>query len=98
MSQMEKHLQKKKRQEKLDMIYNHTVQGEGYFQSPSYNWKSIVIQYFNKIQRKEMTVEQLVNLLEKEGVKFSQPKALIHYPVIDCLKYIAKVSKENLEL
>ncbi|MFF1994377.1 hypothetical protein ACFVWC_24575 [Bacillus mycoides] len=57
MSQMERDLQKKRKQEKLDMIYNHAVQGEGYFQSPSYYWKGIVVQHFNRIQRKEMTVE-----------------------------------------
>lgn len=98
MSQMERHLQKKRKQEKLDMIYNHAVQGEGYFQSPSSYWKNIVVQHFNRIQRKEMTVEQLVNFLEKEEIKFSQPKSLIQYPVVECLKYIAKVSGENLEL
>ncbi|KMQ13410.1 hypothetical protein BTJ48_04468 [Bacillus mycoides] len=72
--------------------------GEAYFHSPSYKWKSIVLQHFNKIQSKEMSIEQLVSLLEKEGIQFAQSKSLIRYPVIDCLKYIAKISGANLEL
>ncbi|MBE7122942.1 hypothetical protein CN931_14485 [Bacillus sp. AFS054943] len=92
MNQVEKALKEKKRQQKFDMVFNHSVQGEGYILSPSHKWKTIVLQNFNKIQRNEMTVEQLVDLLEKEGVEFTQHKSLINFPVLECLNYIAKIS------
>lgn len=98
MNTLEKQLEEKKRQQKMDRIFNHAVNGEAYFHSPSYKWKSIVLQHFNKIQRKEMSIEQLVSLLEKEGIQFAQSKSLIRYPVIDCLKHIAKISGSNLDL
>ncbi|MGN7891107.1 hypothetical protein ACTJJY_03175 [Bacillus sp. 22475] len=98
MQSTEAHMKEKQRREKIEIIFSHTVKGEGYFHGSSYKWKNIVYQNYNRIQQKELGIEQIISEIEKEGVCFTQHRSLIHYPVIDFVKYIAKVYKEPLEI
>ncbi|MFK4427669.1 hypothetical protein [Bacillus sp. RC51] len=91
MQSTEAHMKEKQRREKIEIIFSHRVKGESYFHGSSYQWKNIVYQNFNKIQQKELK-------MEKEGILFAQHRSLIHYPVIDFIKYIAKVYKETIEI
>ena len=92
-------LDKDKKQKLINRIINHQVQGEAYIITTGHIWKSMVLKQFNKVQRGEMSVLDLVNWLEiKGGVKFAQKHQLVRYPVEECLKYIAKISKKNLNL
>jgi hypothetical protein len=98
MDTYERQLEIKKRHAKVQAIINHTVEGEGYINATSKEWKNIVLKKFNHIQRKEWTIENLVDHLESEGITFNQSKSLIVYPVRECLLYISKVAKKPLEL
>jgi hypothetical protein len=98
MQSTEAHMMEKQRREKIEIIFSHRVKGESYFQCSSYQWKNIVYQNYNKIKQKELKIEQLISKMEKEGILFTQHRSLLHYPVIDFVKYIAKISKETLEI
>ncbi|MES5955790.1 hypothetical protein QCI42_20755 [Bacillus fungorum] len=98
MQSTEAHMKEKQRREKIEIIFSHMVKGESYFQGSSYQWKNIVYQNYNRIQQKELEVEQLISIMEKAGVRFTQHRSLIHYPVIDFVKYIAKIYKDSLEI
>lgn len=45
-----------------------------------------------------MSIEQLVSIIQKEGIQFTQHPSLIKYPIIDFLHYIAKTCKEYIEI
>ncbi|MEC2260286.1 hypothetical protein [Bacillus thuringiensis] len=98
MQSTEAHMKEKQRREKIEIIFSHRVKGESYFHGSSYQWKNIVYQNYARIQQKEMEVEQLISKMEKAGVRFTQHRSLIYYPVIDFVKYIAKIYKEPLEI
>jgi len=98
MQSTEAHLKEKQRREKIEIIFSHMVKGESYFHGSSYKWKNIVYQNYNRIQQKELEIEQIISEMEKEGVRFAQHRSLIHYPIIDFVKYIAKIYKEPLEI
>jgi hypothetical protein len=98
MQSTEAHMKEKQRREKIEIIFSHRVKGESYFHGSSYQWKNIVYQNYDRIQQKEMEVEQLISKMEKAGVRFTQHRSLIYYPVIDFVKYIAKIYKEPLEI
>ena len=98
MQSTEAHMKEKQRREKIEIIFSHMVKGESYFQGSSYQWKNIVYQNYNRIQQKELKVEQLISKMEKAGVRFTQHRSFIHYTVIDFVKYIAKIYKEPLEI
>lgn len=87
----------KKKNEKIEMILNHSVTGEAYILTSPRDWKRKVLNNFNRIYRKEMSIPQLVDLLEKEGVRYLQAKTLVIYPIKECLEYIAKVSNKSLD-
>ena len=63
--------EEKYRREKLEQIFNRTTKGESYFQCDSFRWKNIVFKHYNKIKRKEMSIEQLVSIIQKEGIAFT---------------------------
>ncbi|MCM3441428.1 hypothetical protein AB3Z07_28330 (plasmid) [Metabacillus halosaccharovorans] len=88
----------KKKAEKRELILNHQVDGEAYILSSTYKWKNIVLINFKKIKREEMTLEQIIKKLREEGIEFSQSDKLVKYPVIECLKFIAKISKVDLDV
>ncbi|KZD30400.1 hypothetical protein B4082_3979 [Bacillus cereus] len=91
-------MKEKQRREKIEIIFSHRVKGESYFHGSSYQWKNIVYQNYDRIQQKEMEVEQLISKMEKAGVRFTQHRSLIHYPVIEFVNYIAKIYKDSLEI
>ncbi|WP_426981338.1 hypothetical protein [Bacillus pseudomycoides] len=98
MQSFEKHIKEKRRKEKIEKIFNHRIKGDSYFQCSSDVWKHIAFENYNKIKRKEMNIEQLIMLMKKEGIHFTQHQPLIKYPIIDFLKYIAKICKETIEI
>ncbi|MEG6533258.1 MULTISPECIES: hypothetical protein [Bacillati] len=84
-----------KRRKLLKQILNHQVQGEAFIITEGMTWKSIVLNHFNKVQRGELTIEQLVVLLEKRyNVKYAQKHSLVRYPIQEMIDYIAKVTKK----
>lgn len=98
MQSTEAHMKEKQRREKIEIIFSHRVKGESYFHGSSYQWKNIVYQNYNRIQQKELEVKQVISKMEKAGVRFMQHRSLIYYPVIDFVKYIAKIYKEPLDI
>lgn len=95
---MENYLIEKHRRETLEQIFNRTINGESYFQCDSFKWKNLVFKHYNKIKRKEMSIEQLILLMQKEGIQFTQHPSLITYPIIGFIKHIAKICKETIEI
>ncbi|WP_324664701.1 hypothetical protein [Bacillus cereus] len=95
---MKSTIEEKQKRELLEMIFNRPIKGEGYIHGSSYKWKQIVFQHYNKIKRKEITIEELIKILQKEGVHFSQPSSLVTYPIIEFIKHIAKKCKETIEI
>lgn len=95
---MENYLKEKHRREKLEHIFNRTIKGQSYFQCSSFQWKSIVFKHYNRIKRKKMSIEQLILLMQKEGIQFTQHPSLITYPIIEFIKHIAKICKETIEI
>lgn len=86
------------RNQKIESILNKRVEGEAFIETPPYEWKLLLIRYFNRFQRKEISIDQLLIKLKDDGVVFLQKDSLVKYPVIECLKQIAKVSKKEIEL
>jgi hypothetical protein len=90
-------LGQEKKREKIEKILNHTVQGEVYIRTQGRTWKMIVLNHFNKIQKGEITIMDLVHILEtKYAVIYTQKHSLVRYPIEECLNYIAKVSNKTL--
>lgn len=98
MQSFEKHIKEKRRKEKIEKIFNHCINGDSYFQCSSYAWRHIAFKNYNKIKRKEINIEHLIILMKKEGICFTQHHSLVKYPIIDFLKYIAKICKETIEI
>lgn len=95
----DKVIDKEKKKKKIEMILNHTVQGKVYILTHGHTWKMIVLNHFNKIQKGEMTLMELVQILEsKYSVKYTQKHSLVRYPIEECLQFIAKISNKTLEL
>lgn len=95
---MKEFIREKHRKEKLAKIFNHFIQGESYFCCSPNDWKNIVFKNYNKIKRKEMSIEKLITLIQKEGIQFTQNPSLIKYPIINFLNHIAKICKETIEI
>ncbi|MGG0459512.1 hypothetical protein [Bacillus mycoides] len=72
MQSTEAHMKEKQRREKIEIIFSHRVKGESYFHGSSYQWKNIVYQNYNRIQQKELEIEQLILKMEKSGIRFTQ--------------------------
>lgn len=88
-----------KKQELINSILNHPVQGEVYILTPGRIWKALVLKYFNKVKRGEVSINELITILEeKGGVKYGQKHSLVRYPIEECLKYISKLSKQDLDI
>ncbi|PGC23564.1 hypothetical protein COM11_25135 [Bacillus pseudomycoides] len=98
MRSFEKHHKEKKRREKVEKIFNHHINGDSFFQCSSYVWKTVVFKNYNKIKRKEMKIEQLILLMQAEGIQFTQHPSLVSYPVIEFIKYIAKICNDTIEI
>ncbi|MFC0273616.1 hypothetical protein ACFFIX_19680 [Metabacillus herbersteinensis] len=98
MTSLEDDLIEKRRNEKIESVLNHQVQGESFIQSPSREWKKIVLNHFNKIYRNELSLAELLTVLKTRGIIFSQKESLVQYPIKECLEYIAKVSKIEIKL
>lgn len=95
---LDKESQKEKRKKLINQVLNHNVPGEVFILTKAYIWKPIVLNHFNKIQRGEMTITQLMEVLEKKyGVKYGQKHSLVRYPIEEYLKYIAKIAKTSLD-
>lgn len=62
----EKYNRRKTKTELLEIIFNRPIKGEGYIHGSSYKWKQIVFQHYNKIKRKEITIEELIKILQKK--------------------------------
>lgn len=92
-------IREKRRKEKVNCILNHRVDGESFIATSGRIWKAIVLRHFNQVYRGELTVDELVDILEKRyGVKYVQKRSLVKYPIQETLKYIAKISKIELKL
>jgi hypothetical protein len=90
---------KRKRDEFKEIILEHKVSGELYIITPARIWKSYVLRHFNKIITKKVSVLELVTLLEvQHGVVYRQEHTVVQYPILEYLKYIAKVSNKTIEL
>lgn len=87
---------KKRKKEKIEKVLNHSIPGEGYILTPARTWKLIVLYYFNKVHRQELSVDNLLRLLKEHGVQFGQKDSLVRYPVQECLRYIAKISGKTM--
>ncbi|MDC3424233.1 hypothetical protein NC797_06890 [Aquibacillus sp. 3ASR75-11] len=98
MNRTSQQLEARKKNEKIEMVLNHSVEGEAFILSPGWEWKKIVLNYFNRVQQKDLTVEKLLQILKSKGVVFGQKDTLVQYPVIKCLEYIAKISNQEIEL
>jgi hypothetical protein len=57
----------------------------------------IVLRNFNRYRKKELNMDQLLKLLQDEGVVFYQKPSLVKYPVLECLHYIALVSGKPID-
>ncbi|MDO6632381.1 hypothetical protein [Bacillus thuringiensis] len=62
---MKSTIEEKQKRELLEIIFNRPIKGEGYIHGSSYKWKQIVFQHYNKIKRKEITIEELIKILQK---------------------------------
>ncbi|MGN7299553.1 hypothetical protein [Ferdinandcohnia sp. SAFN-114] len=98
MTSFENELLSKKRNEKIELIINHQVEGEAFIISSSHHWKRIVLQNFNRIYRNEIGINELLKVMQEHGVVFAQKDSLVRYPVLECLNFIAKQSNEKLEI
>ncbi|KZE67969.1 hypothetical protein AWM68_17505 [Fictibacillus phosphorivorans] len=89
----------KRKLKMIEDILNHPVPGEVYIETSGRIWKELVLRHFNKLERKELTLMELVKWLEtKESVKYSQKYELVKYPIIECIKYISKVTKRPITI
>ncbi|MFD1736105.1 hypothetical protein ACFSCX_05955 [Bacillus salitolerans] len=94
----EEKLKRIKREKMKERILHHHVEGESYIKGSPLVWKELVLTHFNKIKRKEMTFQELITLLKKNGIEFAQNESLVHYPLKSYLHYIAKETKSELEI
>lgn len=87
------------RKQMMEQILNHPVSGEVYILTPGRLWKALVLNNFNKVKRRELTIDELVIYLEtKCGVKYAQKHHLVKYPIRECLLFISKVTKQAIDL
>ena len=88
----------KERAKKTELILSYQVTGEAYIATDSSEWKHIVLNHFNRVQRGDNTLNQLLSIMKHKGVVFSQHDSLVKYPVKECLEYIAKITDSTLEM
>lgn len=94
----ETHFREKQRREKMENIFNKPIRGESYFLCSSFKWKNIVFQQYNKIKQQELSIEQLISLLERKEISFGQNRTLIHYPIVAFLEHIATIFGESIHI
>lgn len=88
----------KRKKEMIDKVLAHQIRGDSYFKSSEENWKNIVLRKFNAVYRNELSVFELIEILKKEGVEFTQNEKIIYYPIKELLEYISKLSKREINL
>lgn len=89
----------KKRKEMTDCIINKQFHGEVFIITRGIIWKTLVLRYFNQVKRGELSIDELVIILEKNrGVKYAQKHSLVRYPILECLHFIAKVTKQTIDI
>ncbi|MFS1519507.1 hypothetical protein V1503_24070 [Bacillus sp. SCS-151] len=98
MTTLEERSKQKKKEEQMEIILNHYVDGEVYISTPSKVWKQIVLNHFNKVYRNELTVDELLTLLQREGVQFNQSLKLVRYPVVECLRFISACCNKDIDI
>ncbi|MCU1808265.1 hypothetical protein NVV31_23115 [Cytobacillus firmus] len=92
----EKKRDEDQRKKLVDKVLSHQYQGEVYILTPGRIWKSLVLKYYQKVDKGEISIEQLVLLLEeKGGVKYGQSYKLVRYPIEECWNYIDKLAKKK---
>lgn len=91
-------MEQEKKKKKIERILNRQYTGEGYINGSPIVWKKVVLHHFNQILRNQMTVDELIMKMKNVGITFNQTEKLIRYPVIDCLEYISKLSRVEIEL
>lgn len=92
----EKKREEEQRKRLVEKVLSYQYQGEVYILTPGRIWKSLVLKYFKKVDSGEISIEQLIQLLEeKGGVKYGQSYKLVRYPIEECLNYIAKLVKKR---
>lgn len=88
----------KRKKDMIDKVLAHRVRGDSYFKSSEENWKNIVLRKFNAVYRNELSIYELIEILKKEGVEFTQNEKIIYYPIKELLEYISKLSKREINL
>ncbi|MCM3092202.1 MULTISPECIES: hypothetical protein [unclassified Cytobacillus] len=92
----EKKREEEQKKRLVEKVLSYQYQGEVYILTHGRIWKSLVLKYFKKVDSGELSIEQLLQLLEeKGGVKYGQSYKLVRYPIEECLNYIAKLSKKK---
>lgn len=92
----EKKREEEQRKKLVEKVLSHQYQGEVYILTPGRIWKSLLLKYYKKVDKREISIEQLVLLLEeKGGVKYGQSYKLVRYPIEECLNYIDKLAKKK---
>lgn len=92
----EKKRDEDQRKKLVEKVLSHQYQGEVYMLTLGRIWKSLVLKYYKKVDKGEISIEQLVLLLEKKGgVKYGQSYKLVRYPIEECLNYIDKLAKKK---
>lgn len=92
---IDEYIKQKKKKEMIEKILNHSVNGESYFKTPAKIWKAVVLRKFNAVYKNEISVHDLIEILKKEGIEFTQNDKFIYYPVNELLVYIGKLSNKK---
>ncbi|MBP1931841.1 hypothetical protein [Ammoniphilus resinae] len=97
-AQAEQIKEEKTKKEMREEVMKKRINGESFFISSREEWRNAVIRHYNKVHKKEITVDQLCDLMLSEGIEINQNKKLMSYPVTELLQVIAKMLKHELVL
>jgi hypothetical protein len=83
---------------KLDEILNHYVNGEAYFTGESRKWKEVVLNSYELIHTGRISIPQLLQKIQDQGIECKQPEKIMAYPIREYLEFIGKKVKKDVLL
>lgn len=80
------------RNTKIHQVLTHKTSHDDMFDDPN-SWKKVVLLHFNQIYRKEIGMQELVQILQENGVSSTTfSDTLWKYPIRELLEFIAIIS------
>ncbi|GGM38519.1 hypothetical protein GCM10011351_25750 [Paraliobacillus quinghaiensis] len=93
-------IDKKKREDLLELLLSQLIKGELYIDGDSRNWRRVLLKWIKKNQTDGTLVVSLQNIIDymkNSGISFNQNDSIVKYPIKDFFELYVRISKSELK-